>query len=368
MASAAASVTMPPLSHSRPAASDRAVKILHIWKRIDHHSAHSGYDQLSRHMDCTHYRPGRIFHFLYARNPERFRWVGAIDPEWYSFEYFCTEAELLVRINLVSKTVFHILYGENQFRFLGHAPLRRGNRVVATFHQPPDVLPRAIPKTSRIARADAIVVVGSSQEEYFRGLTGRDNVYRVPHGIDADYFTPGDPPPESDELHCVTVGWWLRDVETIRRVIATTGQLRRPRIRYHIVTFPWCQEFYQGLPHVQMYSGIADEELRALYRRCDLMLLPLNDCTANNAVLEAGACGLPVFTSAAGSIRDYVTEAGAVIAPPKDPEYLIDALVAAAGDRAWLRAMGRAARLQAEQFAWPRVAERMRAVYARILG
>ena len=84
--------------------------------------------------------------------------------------------------------------------------------------------------------------------------------------------------------------------------------------------------------------------------------------------IEAGACGLPVFTSAAGSIRDYVTEAGAVIAPPKDPEYLIDALVAAAGDRTRLRAMGRAARLQAEQFAWPRVAERMRAVYARILG
>ncbi len=157
-------------------------------------------------------------------------------------------------------------------------------------------------------------------------------------------------------------------METIRRVIATTGQLRRPRIRYHIVTFPWCQEFYQGLPHVQMYSGIADEELQALYRRCDRMLLPLNDCTANNAVLEAGACGLPVFTSAAGSIRDYVTEAGAVIAPPKDPEYLIDALVAAADDRTRLRPMGRAARLQAEQFAWPRVAERMRAVYARILG
>ena len=62
------------------------------------------------------------------------------------------------------------------------------------------------------------------------------------------------------------------------------------------------------------------------------------------------------------------TEAGAVIAPPKDPDYLIDALVAAAGDRARLRAMGRAARLQAEQFAWPRVAEQMRAAYARILG
>jgi glycosyltransferase involved in cell wall biosynthesis len=319
-------------------------------------------------MDCTHYRPGKLFHFLYARDPKRFAWVGAIDPEWYSFEYFCTEAELLARIHLVTDTVFHILYGENQFRFLGHTPVRRGNRVVATFHQPPDVLPRAIPRTARIARADAIVVVGSSQLDYFRRLTGRDNVHLVPHGVDTDFFTPGEAGPEREEIHCVSVGWWLRDVETIRRVIATTGQLNRPRIVYHIVTFPWCHEYYRGLPHVHLYSGIPDEELRALYRRCDLLLLPLNDCTANNAVLEASACGLPVFTSAAGSIQDYVTDANAVIVPPKDADCLIDALVAAAGDRPRLRVMGRAARLRAEQFAWPRVAGQMRAAYARILG
>ena len=48
------------------------MKILHIFKRIDHHSNHSGYDQLTRHMSATHYRPGKIFHFLYRRDPNHF--------------------------------------------------------------------------------------------------------------------------------------------------------------------------------------------------------------------------------------------------------------------------------------------------------
>ena len=342
------------------------MKILHIWKRIDHHSAHSGYDQLSRYLPCTHYRGGKIFHFLYSKNPEKFGWIKTINPEWYSFEYFCLEMELLARIHLVSGTIFHMLYGENQYRYLGYAPLRRSNRVVASFHQPPDIFPRSIPKPRRLAWADALVVVGSSQVDFFRRITRRDNVHVVPHGVDADYFTPGPPPDGSAPLRCISVGWWLRDVETIHKVIELTNRAPGPKVEYHIVTFSCYHDFYRDLPNVHLHSGVPDEELRELYRQSDLLLLPLKDCTANNAVLEAMACGLPVYTSRTGSVLDYVGEDNAVIAPPRDPQFLADALLAAAADRSRLGPMREASRRRGERFAWPRVAEEMMACYRRI--
>lgn len=343
------------------------MKILHIWKRFDHHSSHSGYDQLTRYLPATHYQPGKLFQYLYTRNPARFRWIRSIDPEWYNFENFSVEMELLCRINLVRNTIFHMLYGENFYRFLGYSPLRRGNRVIPTFHQPPDIFRRAIPKSYRVRRADAVLVVGSSQVDFFRDLTGRDNVYLVPHGIDTDFFSPPAEKRFDGPLRCISVGWWLRDVEMIRKIISVTNQLKAPNIEYHIVTFKWCHEFYQGLKNVHLYTDIHDNQLRDLYRRSHLLLLPLKDCTANNAVLESMACGLPVLSTAAGSNPDYLDDDFAVMTRGDNPDPLIDTILDLDKNRDRLTAMGQAARRKAETFAWPLMAERTLECYRRIL-
>ena len=342
------------------------MKILYIYKRFDHHAGYSGYDQICRHMPSTHYQPGKIFRFLYRRDPQMFRRVRAIDPEWYNFENFCLEMELSVRISLVNRTTFHMLYGENFYRFLGTAPVRRNNRIVVTFHQPPDVFPRAIERPACVSRADAIVVVGSSQLDFFRGLTGRDNVYLVPHGIDTGFFTPPERKDWDGPLRCIVVGWWLRDVDAIKKVIATFGELQARKIEFHIVAFDWCLKHYEGLKNVHLHCSIPDERLREMYRNAHLLLLPLNDCTANNAVLESMACGLPVFTSEVGSIRDYVDDSCGRLVPLHDADALVDALIQADEDRDLLRRMGAAARAKAEQFSWPRVAEQMLGIYRQI--
>lgn len=342
------------------------MKILHICSHIPHHSSHSGYDQLVRYMPSTQYKTGKIFRILQRRKAEKFKMFRAIHPNWYNFDNFCLEMELSARMNLVNGTIFHFLYGENNFRYLGAVPFRRNNRVVVSFHQPTDIFLDVIPDVRRVARADAVVVVGGSQYDFFRGCTRRDNVFVVPHGVDTEYFTPAAPRPKDGPLRCVTVGWWLRDVEMIKQIISTVGQIQNVNVEFHIVTFEWCQEFYRGLPGVHLYSGIPDDDLRALYRSSDLLLLPLKACTANNAVLEAMACGLPVLGTYVGSMGDYVKEDNAVLSLPGNPDPLIDAILDFARNPERLSPMGEASRRRAETFSWHAVADQMLECYKKI--
>jgi glycosyltransferase involved in cell wall biosynthesis len=118
---------------------------------------------------------------------------------------------------------------------------------------------------------------------------------------------------------------------------------------------------------VHWHSGLSDEQLRELYRRADLLVLPLVDCTANNALLEAMACGVPILTTDLPGVRDYAQPACAQVAPPHDAAAMTDAAQALLADPDRRAAMGAAARRDAEtRFAWPVVARQWIELYARV--
>jgi glycosyltransferase involved in cell wall biosynthesis len=96
--------------------------------------------------------------------------------------------------------------------------------------------------------------------------------------------------------------------------------------------------------------GPDDDRLLALYRSCDLLVVPtLADCFSMAAV-EAMACGLPVVTSAVGGIPEIVQEgeSGSLVAPG-DRRELLQALQALIGDAALRRRWGVTGRLIAER-------------------
>jgi glycosyltransferase involved in cell wall biosynthesis len=339
------------------------MNVFYIFKKIPHHSAHSGYDQIIKYVPSKCLSPvmARVIERALRVLPElklrKYTWVGG----WYRNESLAKE--ILVALNfLFRKGIYHYLYGEDDFHWGGDLPFRSGSRIAVTFHQPPSVFEEVIKDKTFISKADAIIACATNQVEYLEKITERKNIYFVPHGVDTGFFVPLEDLAEGRRFTAISVGWWLRDVVMIREVIEKANRFALD-IEFDIVTFPEYFEFYKGLRNVSLACRISHEELRRKYQKADVLLLPMKDCTANNAVLEAMACGTPVMSTDVGGMKDYVDETCGFLARPGDGKRLLDVIVELMKDSKTRLMMGKAAREKAETFDWRRVAEQMISVY-----
>jgi glycosyltransferase involved in cell wall biosynthesis len=290
---------------------------------------------------------------------------------WYTINDLRAELRMLRRAALGRADVVHLVNGEHSAQFLPGLLRRapgRTPRVVATYHQPPALLDGLLDRRA-VARLDHVVLMSSDQGDWFRALLPADCVEVIPHGVDTEFFIPAaGARAEDGRLRCVTVGHWLRDWGAMRGVAERLAST--PGVEFHVVTAR--RTGLEGLANVVRHRDLGDEALRDLYRGADVLLLPLTAATANNALLEGMACGLPVVSSDLPAVRAYVGDDAAALAPAGPPDAaadaLADALLRLRADPAARRAAGARARARAETLAWPVVARAYVDLYTRLAG
>jgi len=203
-------------------------------------------------------------------------------------------------------------------------------------------------------------------------------VHFVPHGVDVEFFRPAgkasrDRTANSPEPVCLTVGHWLRDFQTLDRVIGILDEAS-VKIRFHLLVpdtgaHPQSSaiERLRARPNVQWFDGLSDADLLGLYQQANLLLLPLVESSANNAVLEALATGLPVVSSQTGGTSDYTSPMCAELTAPGDAEAMAAKVLSVLASPARQLEMGREARsLAVSEFSWSRVAAKTLDVYRRV--
>jgi glycosyltransferase involved in cell wall biosynthesis len=273
-------------------------------------------------------------------------------------------AELKVATRMLrdSSNLFHFLYGETTYHYSGLLSEIRKNKLIGTFHLPPSGIQHSFSVTWPINNLSAIICVGTNQMEYFSRIVNKERIFFVPHGVDTDFYLPPDSFHLRDPDLCLIVGDNYRDFPTLRGVIELVSYIR-PKTRFVCVMPPKNYPLIGTHPNLDLRSGIPEEELLSLYQAASLMVMPLHDATANNAVLESMACGLPIVISDIGAVRDYVNPASAELLPPYDARCMAESICNLLDDPHKRIEMGIHARNRALKFTWSAVVEQLNAVY-----
>lgn len=259
----------------------------------------------------------------------------------------------------------HFLVGENHEPYLAR-PTRR-QPVIATLHMPASarVTPPAL-----TGRVHTLILLSSREQNLFAGAWGAHQTVVIPHGVDTAFFHPGAGP-DPTRPAILIVGRFLRDFPF---TAATVIQLaaRHPHWHFDFVVPPAAWHgpelaAVRALPGVRWHDGVDDEALRGLYQAATCHLTPFLDCTANNALVESLACGLPVVTTDRGGVRDY--GAGTVYPLARDHSVvalagLCERYVAAPAWRAQIAVAVRSFTL--DTLAWPVIARRHLELYAQV--
>jgi glycosyltransferase involved in cell wall biosynthesis len=253
--------------------------------------------------------------------------------------------------------------------------LPRGRPLVLTAH---DVLPRE-PRPGQLAaqrrlydRFDAVVVHSSHGRRRLVEELGLDAgvVHVIPHGAFAHLAAAGGRP-------------LAAELASVERPVVLCFGLIRPYKGIDVLLDAWqgswdAELWVVGLPRMDIAGlraaapdnvrflarFVADDELPALFRRADLVVLPYREADQSGVLATALAFGKALLLSDVGGFAEV--GAGRLVAPG-DPLALRDALAELIGDEAGRARLASAARAAAAgPLSWDDVARRTLALYASL--
>jgi glycosyltransferase involved in cell wall biosynthesis len=346
------------------------MRVTCLIKRWQHHTISGGYDQLAGAVGAKVIRRHE-FHRVILREMSKKTWnrwsnTGAY-LEHYQFEDWVAEQQLVLRSLVNPPDVVHILYGDEQLDFLLRWRSLLRCPLVVSFHRPAERIAKRFEcfQRNEIKGIDAVIVLARSEISTFQRWFGMDKVVYVPHGIDTSRFLPGDHEPTTHKLKLIFVGHHMRDWDVLHRVIDEINSCNLD-IHFDAVIPVEYAPYLTGCSNVSVHSKICETKLIELYRSADALILPVTAATANNAVLEALACGLPVITTDVGGMPDYVSNQAGWLLPKGGVEPMVELVKQLFADRAIARARREAARAQALKFDWLPVGRRLLAIYSAV--
>ncbi len=316
-----------------------ATDILFLRHQLNHFGTHSGYeifidqlndqqishDQVTRQRSINKYDWYKRFYLsrIYKKRPAQ---IG----QFYNFFSYLAERDAIKSATLCNAKIIHTTFLEDNYGFLGYFKKNNPVKLVATAHMPVSWWKYIRKNMAPLKDLDFLITLTTREKNFFEDfLPGK--VRLAHHGVDTDFFIPGKPFAERP-LRILLVGNLFRDFIFFEKVISVILE-NNSDILIDMVCAPQNEMHYpvyklSRFPQVTLHYQISDEKLLRLYQDSRILFLPLIDGTANNAILEAASCGLPVVTTDLEGTREYSSPSYAYYYKNKNDclEYLLHAI------------------------------------------
>jgi glycosyltransferase involved in cell wall biosynthesis len=335
------------------------MRLIAVLEHFAHHNAQTSPDNM---INYIHY--DQIVRPAAANYPSRLMYMvnsaiqAAAGMEGYRLNSL--QAEYAVwKATRRSSNLIHFFNGDTNSKWMPY--LKGNNRVITTFHQPPDYFYHFFKKCDHIRRLDVALITSNALRELLSKYLPDDRIVFQPLAVDTEFFRPSEARADNERKICLMVGNWLRDFETARKVMDDLSG--RNDIEFHVISMEGNRRNFAGCKNVVFRSGVPIAEYMHELHGADLMMLPLKSGTSNLAVLEAMAVGLPIVTTDLSGTRDYVDPSFCTLVKRGDSTGFGEAVIALLADDRRRKDMSNRARQRALKFSWPAVAERLMANY-----
>lgn len=342
-------------------------RYLMLSNEVDAHGKNSGYTHLadyiphSKLLKAPRLNPSGLSQRLILKFLTRF--TGAL---WCRFGSFKVERQAIKEMNAGFKGLVHILWGDQDWGFLDYFTPKAGVPLCASFHCCPDTLPEVLRYPSRLRKLSAVILMSEVQRPFFlnHGVFP-ERIHIMHHGIDCDFFKPL-PSHASEPFTILFVGNYRRNftrlIEVCQRLAAY------PDIKIKVVAPSYHRDKFANMPNVLFCSGLNDEELREVYQSASCLLMTVDAATANNAILEAMACGLPIVSEDVGGISEYTGRDAAILCPAGSVDDLMSELLKLRAHPIHAAKLGFAGRSRALELNWSTAGQNMVRLYEKVLA
>lgn len=266
-----------------------------------------------------------------------------------------------------TKQIVHYLHVEEHYALNGRKHLNNPNHLVGSVHQPRSWWETNHLYHDAVRDFDGMITLSSELCDYMDKL-GVAKTEFIPHGVDTVFFRPKEEVLiKTESRRILSVGHWLRDFNLMERVIGA-AQLANLPWHFDIIVPQWkCEEIeilkIARHPNTTIAYGLTDDQLLQRYQEADAFFFPLIDCAANNAMVEAIACGLPIITSDLPGTRDYTQPSFCKLVRGEEPKRYIEAISESLQTEWQTRARKESRRYAESRLAWPIVANKMADFY-----
>ncbi len=327
---------------------------------------HTGYQQLTRYL-------AQLNPNIRIISPQR-RWRDRVMGKIYSTyrgwpgrNQFDAAAEFrLERARNGAHTVQHILYFDEHSLFVDRW-VKAPREIIGTIHLPPSRWSKD--DLHHLESLSSAIVLYQRDLAFFESKIGPGRVRFIRHGVDTEFFQP--PTVAAEPINILFSGHYLRNTAMLERVISRLA-CKRPELRFHLLV-PEPFRNLPGLPALRerpdviWHAGISDIQMRELIASAYLVLLPMDESGANNALIEALACGTPVVTTDVGGARDYGGGSVYPIVANNDDEAMLSLVERYLNHRQWRNDISAQCRQFAvTQLAWPLVARKHLTAYEEL--
>lgn len=276
-------------------------KIIFVGFAFKHHlNTRGGYHHIKEYVDYDHIINGqKEYNFVYHAINILPKKLVRYYRKYFGYRLWLTELRCIFRAFFFQNQVFHIIYAENILKHLGKF---KGdtNQVICTVHQPFATFLENKSWMESLKTVDKIILVSSNELEIFKKHFDVPVKY-IPHGVDTRFFFPIN---MEKEHRILMVGNWLRDFNFANEVFKELLSLDE-KLKMTVVSNPENIHFFEENDRLSFENNISDDRLRHLYQTSKLLFLPLKEFTANNAILEAAACGTTILIATHKTTNSY---------------------------------------------------------------